>query len=538
MAVDLLQKQRRRGPGRPFEKGESGNPKGRPAGSRNKATLAAEQVLDSEAAALTRKAVELALGGDALALRLCLDRIIAPRRDRPVELALPAIDNVADLTRAMGAVAAAAARGAVTPGEAAEFAQIVETFVRAIEATDFERRLRIARSRRRRGKMRHAGCGRGALGDHIVNALPLDGGGVGGGDGADRPVRLGCQAAVHPHPGPPHRGRGRGFDERISSRGDRALDALARAQGVDHIEGARTGGGDGGAVGQPDGDGRVRVRRIHRARPGGARRALFERMGFVAVARHRSKNVTLYQPGRRQFHRQRRAGQLRAGLRPAARAVGLRHRLPREGRRARPTSARSSSAPSRSQGKLGPMELNIPAIEGIGGSLIYLVDRYGDHTIYDVDFVPLIRRRAGAAGRRARRDRPPDPQRPSRPHGEVGRVLRAALQFPRDPLFRHRGEADRAQVEGDDQPRRQDPHPDQRKRRRQVADRRISRRPITARASSTSRSATGDIYRTVEALRARGVALHGDARDLLRGGRRRGCPATARTWRGCSATAS
>src|SRR5262249_55182994 len=40
-------------------------------------------------------------------------------------------------------------------------------------------------------------------------------------------------------------------------------------------------------------------------------------------------------------------------------------------------------------GKLGPMELNIPAIEGIGGSLLYLVDRYGDRTIYDVDFVPL-----------------------------------------------------------------------------------------------------------------------------------------------------
>src|SRR5213076_3563135 len=41
-------------------------------------------------------------------------------------------------------------------------------------------------------------------------------------------------------------------------------------------------------------------------------------------------------------------------------------------------------------GKLGPMELNIPAIEGIGGSIIYLVDRYGERTIYDVDFHPLI----------------------------------------------------------------------------------------------------------------------------------------------------
>src|SRR6185437_11461031 len=45
-------------------------------------------------------------------------------------------------------------------------------------------------------------------------------------------------------------------------------------------------------------------------------------------------------------------------------------------------------------GKLGPMELNIPAIEGIGGSLLYLVDRYGEQTIYDVDFVPLVTEKA------------------------------------------------------------------------------------------------------------------------------------------------
>ncbi len=52
-------------------------------------------------------------------------------------------------------------------------------------------------------------------------------------------------------------------------------------------------------------------------------------------------------------------------------------------------------------GRPGPMELNIPAIEGIGGSALYLVDRYGGHTIYDVDFI-ASRRRTGA-GRRARR---------------------------------------------------------------------------------------------------------------------------------------
>src|SRR6516225_4824452 len=74
------QKQRRR----PFEKGRSGNPAGRPRGSRNRSTLAAQLLLQGEAEALTRKAVELALGGDPTALRLCLDRLIAPHRERLV----------------------------------------------------------------------------------------------------------------------------------------------------------------------------------------------------------------------------------------------------------------------------------------------------------------------------------------------------------------------------------------------------------------------------------------------------------------------
>ena len=64
--------------GRPFKKG---NP-GRPPGSRNKATLAAEVLLDNETEKLTRKAIELAMAGDTVALRLCLERIIPARRDR------------------------------------------------------------------------------------------------------------------------------------------------------------------------------------------------------------------------------------------------------------------------------------------------------------------------------------------------------------------------------------------------------------------------------------------------------------------------
>src|SRR5260370_26233006 len=85
----------RRGRGRPFPKGESGNPTGRPRGSSNRATRAAELLLDGEATALSRKAVELALAGDAAALRLWLDRTRAPPPERAVKLALPPLHSPA-----------------------------------------------------------------------------------------------------------------------------------------------------------------------------------------------------------------------------------------------------------------------------------------------------------------------------------------------------------------------------------------------------------------------------------------------------------
>jgi hypothetical protein len=124
-----------------FRKGQSGNPQGRPPGVRNKATEAAELLLDGEAEALTRKAMELALEGDAAALRLCLERIIPRRRGRTVQLGLPPVRGAADLGNTMAAITTAATSGAITPGEAAELARVVEIFVRAVETSDFERRL-------------------------------------------------------------------------------------------------------------------------------------------------------------------------------------------------------------------------------------------------------------------------------------------------------------------------------------------------------------------------------------------------------------
>jgi hypothetical protein len=123
--------------GRPFQPGNAGKPKG----ERHKATLAAEALRDGEAEALTRKAVELAKAGDTGALRLCLERILPARKDRPVSFAMSTIESASDAATALSAVMAAVASGEVTPREAAEIASLVEIFVRTLETNEFERRL-------------------------------------------------------------------------------------------------------------------------------------------------------------------------------------------------------------------------------------------------------------------------------------------------------------------------------------------------------------------------------------------------------------
>ena len=126
-----------------FKPGQSSNPGGRPPGTRNRATENAEILLEGEAEALTRKAVDLALKGDPMALRLCVDRLIPPRRGRRVQLAnVPPVASVAELSPTMAAITTAATTGEITPGEAAELARVVEIYARAVEVTDFDRRLR------------------------------------------------------------------------------------------------------------------------------------------------------------------------------------------------------------------------------------------------------------------------------------------------------------------------------------------------------------------------------------------------------------
>ena len=81
-------------------------------GSRHRASLAAESLLDGQAQALTQTAVGLALGGDAAALRLCLDRILPPRRERPIRFELPLLKEPADAVSAMAAITVGVVRRA------------------------------------------------------------------------------------------------------------------------------------------------------------------------------------------------------------------------------------------------------------------------------------------------------------------------------------------------------------------------------------------------------------------------------------------
>jgi hypothetical protein len=127
--------------GRPFGPGKSGNPQGRPKGSRNKTTIAVEALLDGEAKAIARKAIEKALEGDMAALRLCLERLLPPRRDRPVTFELPKIESVNDLANASSAILEACAAGTLSPGEAVEVMGLISAHVRVLEMTEIEARL-------------------------------------------------------------------------------------------------------------------------------------------------------------------------------------------------------------------------------------------------------------------------------------------------------------------------------------------------------------------------------------------------------------
>jgi hypothetical protein len=110
--------------GRPWVKGQAGNPAGRPSRARQ-AAIVAEGLIQRQAVPLPRKTIEPALGGDRTRLRACLDRIAPPRREPPGGIDLPAIACRDDLRAALTTIADAVASGALTASQSNTLARML-----------------------------------------------------------------------------------------------------------------------------------------------------------------------------------------------------------------------------------------------------------------------------------------------------------------------------------------------------------------------------------------------------------------------------
>ena len=121
-----------------FIEGNSGRPKG----SRNKKTLAIENLLEGQAEALTQVAISKALGGDSIALRLCMDRIAPPPKDSSVSFHLPLMGSASHASDAAASVLRAVSEGEVTPIEATRIMGLIDSYRRILELTYIEIRLR------------------------------------------------------------------------------------------------------------------------------------------------------------------------------------------------------------------------------------------------------------------------------------------------------------------------------------------------------------------------------------------------------------
>jgi F0F1-type ATP synthase gamma subunit len=125
----------------PFQKGQSGNPAGRPRGIVNRATALAQDLLSEHAEWIARKVIELAEEGDMAAIRVCMERLVPPIKHQPVAVELPPIEKPADSVEAVASIAAAVAAGDITAAEAAELAKVVDVYVRALDSKGFNERL-------------------------------------------------------------------------------------------------------------------------------------------------------------------------------------------------------------------------------------------------------------------------------------------------------------------------------------------------------------------------------------------------------------
>ena len=139
--IQLVMKNGRNTAGQ-FTEGNSGKPKG----SRNKATIAIESLLEGQAEALTQTAISKALDGDSMALRLCMDRIAPLPKDNTISFPLPHMESANDASKAAGSVLKAVSIGEITPIEGSRVMELIDSFRRTLELTVIEHRIQALES--------------------------------------------------------------------------------------------------------------------------------------------------------------------------------------------------------------------------------------------------------------------------------------------------------------------------------------------------------------------------------------------------------
>jgi len=124
-----------------FKPGQSGNPNGRPKGSKTKGQMLLAALIEDQGEQIIQSLVDAAISGDTTAGRALLDRLVPPRKDRPSPFDLPAISTAADAARALGGLLKAVSEGVITPGEAEAVSRLIEGYAKTLEISELESRI-------------------------------------------------------------------------------------------------------------------------------------------------------------------------------------------------------------------------------------------------------------------------------------------------------------------------------------------------------------------------------------------------------------
>ena len=127
----------------PFQPGQSGNPAGRPRGSRSRRSIVAECLLDDNVELIMQQVISKVRDGDPVVLRACLDRLTPRAKHAPIAFELPPIATPADALKAMSTIMQGIGAGELTPVEAAELSMMVRLMSQVASETDIEQRIKL-----------------------------------------------------------------------------------------------------------------------------------------------------------------------------------------------------------------------------------------------------------------------------------------------------------------------------------------------------------------------------------------------------------